>query len=114
MNFERLEVWQRSYALCVNVYLNMRLCKDYGFRDQITKSSLSIPSNIAEGWERYSDKDKYHFLSYAKGSAGELKIQLMIGKDISYLNPYVALKLIDEAEQISRMLGSLMKACKTI
>jgi four helix bundle protein len=55
--FEDLDVWRRSSRLCVDIYKGLATCKDYGFRDQITRSCLTIPSNIAEDFERGSDKD---------------------------------------------------------
>jgi len=86
MQFEQLEVWKRSSRLACEVYKLMATCKDYGFKDQITRSALSIPSNIAEGLERETPKDEARFLYYAKGSAGELVTQLYIGIEIEYVN----------------------------
>jgi len=86
MQFEKLEVWKRSARLASNVYKLMATCKDYGFKDQITRSALSIPSNIAEGLERETDKDESRFLYYAKGSSGELLTQTFIGIDIGYID----------------------------
>ncbi len=74
--FEDLEVWKRSARLSADIYKTLANLKDYGFKDQITRSGLSIPSNIAEGAERESIKEFINFLSYAKGSAGELKTQI--------------------------------------
>ncbi|WP_337946955.1 MULTISPECIES: four helix bundle protein [unclassified Pseudoalteromonas] len=76
MQFEKLDVWKRSARLASNVYKLMATCKDYGFKDQITRSALSIPSNIAEGLERDSQADQARFLYYGKGSAGELVTQI--------------------------------------
>ena len=70
MKFEDLEVWKRSARLSVDIYKQTKKIKDYGFRDQITRSGLSVPSNIAEGIERESDKECIRFLSFAKGSCG--------------------------------------------
>ena len=56
--------------------------RDFGFRDQITRAGLSVPSNIAEGYERDSNKEVANFLNYAKGSAGELRTQIYIGMKI--------------------------------
>ncbi|WP_438863574.1 four helix bundle protein [Neptunicella sp.] len=109
MNYEKLDVWQRSYAVTKNVYSVFKQCKDYGFKDQITRSALSVPSNIAEGWERFSEKEKFRFLSIAKGSAGELKTQLMLARDIGYMTAQLAEPLIIEIEEISKMIGALMK-----
>lgn len=74
--FEDLEVWKRSARLSADLYKAMADLKDFGFRDQITRSGLSIASNIAEGYERNTDKELANFLNYAKGSAGELRTQL--------------------------------------
>ena len=60
--------------------------RDFGFRDQITRAGLSVPSNIAEGHERESYKEMANFLSYAKGSAGELRTQVYIGMEIGYID----------------------------
>ena len=65
--FEDLEVWKRSARLSADIYKTLANLKDFGFKDQITRSGLSIPSNIAEGAERESSKEFINFLSYAKG-----------------------------------------------
>jgi four helix bundle protein len=77
---ERLDVWKRSCRLRVDLYKTLATCGDYGFRDQITRSALSVPSNIAEGYERDSPKEIVRFLRIAKGSWGELRTQLYIYK----------------------------------
>jgi four helix bundle protein len=82
MRFEDLEVWKRSARLSAEIYKHFAACKDYGFKDQITRSSLSVPSNVAEGYERATNKDTNKFLYYGKGSAAELRTQLYI--DIGY------------------------------
>jgi four helix bundle protein len=86
MRFEDLEVWKRSASLSANLYKELRELRDFGFKDQITRAGLSIPSNIAEGFERESQKECLNFLSYAKGSCGELKTQIIIGMDIGYID----------------------------
>lgn len=113
MTYENLAVWQRSFKLVINVYKVFRINNDYGFKDQICRSAVSVPSNIAEGWERYSDKEKFRFLSIAKGSCGELKTQLMLAKEIGYLSNDNTDATIGEAEEISKMLGGLMNKVKS-
>lgn len=108
MTYEKLEVWQRSFKLTVCVFKQFSSLKDYGFRDQITRSALSIPSNIAEGWERVTDKEKVRFLSFAKGSCGELKTQLLIAAEIGYIDSEIVHTMSAETEQIAKMLGALM------
>jgi four helix bundle protein len=83
--FDDLDVWPRSSRLCVDIYKGLATCKDFGFKDQITRSCLSIPNNIAEGFERGSDKDSNKFFYYAKGSSGELRTQIYIGIEIGYI-----------------------------
>ncbi len=107
-SFEKLEVWKRSSRLCVMLYQELKGSKDWGFRDQITRAALSIPSNIAEGHERNSRKEYVQFLRIAKGSCGELRTQLYIGTEAGLLDRGATSALIDETSQISRMLGAII------
>jgi len=109
MRFEDLEVWQRAMRLSADIYKELRVLKDFGFKDQITRSGLSVPSNIAEGFERESQKECLMFLSYAKSSCGELRSQIYIGIDIGYINQKVGKKWLAEATEISSMLSGLIK-----
>ncbi len=108
--FEDLQVWRRSSTLCVDIYRVLASCRDYGFKDQITRSSLSIPSNIAEGFERGSAKDSNKFYYYAKGSCGELRTQIYIGVKIGYIPKDIGMAWKDEVEQLSKMLAALIKS----
>lgn len=109
MRFEDLEVWQRACRLCVDIYKELGTCRDVSFKDQVTRSALSIPSNIAEGYERGSNKDAIKFFYYARGSAGELRTQIYIGIKIGYFQKQTGITLKEEAEQISKMLSALIK-----
>ena len=111
--FEDLEVWKRSARLSADIYKTLATLKDFGFKDQITRSGLSIPSNIAEGAERETDKESANFLNYAKGSAGELRTQIYIGMDIGYIDSKQGKEWINETEEISKMLYGLIKSIKT-
>ena len=110
--FEDLEVWKRSARLSADLYRYFNTLKDYGFRDQITRSGLSIPSNIAEGYERDSAKDRSKFLTYAKGSCGELRTQIYIGMEIGYIENNQGSKWVQETQELSKMLYGLMKYIK--
>lgn len=110
MRFEDLEVWQRACRLCVDIYQQLNECRDFSFKDQITRSALSISSNIAEGYERGTNKDAIKFFYYARGSAGELRTQLYIGIKIGYIPKQIGMNFKEEAEQISKMLSALIKA----
>ena len=109
MRFEDLEVWKKAARLSADIYRELKNLKDYGFKDQITRSGLSVPSNIAEGFERESQKENLNFLSYAKGSCGELRCQIYIGMDVEYIPKDVGKRWIGEAAEISAMLSGLIK-----
>ncbi|WP_290522421.1 four helix bundle protein [Alcanivorax sp.] len=109
LRFENLDVWKRGSALCVEMYRYFYGHKDFGFRDQITRSALSVPSNIAEGFERFSTKERARFWSYAKGSVGELRTQIYIGQEIGYIAEEKAGRWLSESEQLSKMLASMIK-----
>ena len=111
-NFEDLQVWQRSQALAVQVCREAETCSNYGFRDQIVRSAISIPSNIAEGAERLSSKEFIQFLSYAKGSCGELRCQLLIAEELEYFEREESLKMVGETREIFRMIRGLIQSLK--
>ncbi len=110
MRFEDLEVWKRSARLSAEIYKRLKDLRDYGFKDQITRSGLSIPSNISEGIERGSAADCIKFLLYAKGSCGELRTQTYIGMDIDYIDRETGKQWVSETEAISSMLGGLIRS----
>jgi four helix bundle protein len=114
-SFEDLECWKEGVALSVQVYRvsnQGELAKDFGLRDQIRKSAVSIPSNIAEGKERETVKEFIRFLYIAKGSAGELRTQLIIAYQIGYLSDQEKLELIEKTVRIGGMIGNLIKFLK--
>ncbi len=109
MRFEDMDVWKRSSRLSVSIYRELVDLKDYGFKDQITRSGLSIPSNIAEGLERSSDREKRNFLNYAKGSCAELRTQAYIGIEVGYIPKDVGDKWVTETLELSSMISGLMQ-----
>ena len=113
MGFEDLDVWKRGARLSADIYKELSNVKDFGFKDQVTRSGLSIPSNIAEGVERESNKDCIRFLDYAKGSCGELRTQIYIGIDIGYINGETGKKWIQETRELSAMLVGLIRTKQT-
>ncbi|MCU7836174.1 MAG: four helix bundle protein [gamma proteobacterium symbiont of Taylorina sp.] len=112
MNFEDTESWKRSSRLCVEIYRAFAKHRDYAFKDQITRSALSIPSNIAEGLERQSDKETIQFLNYARGSSAELRTQIYIGIEIGYIQKRTGLAWVQESKELSAMIMSLIKYLK--
>lgn len=107
--FEKLEVWKRSSRLCVEIYKALDVCKDRVFKDQITRSALSVPSNIAEGYERNSAREYARFLKIAKGSCGELRTQFYIGIEVGLFDKSDAMRFIQEASEIARMLQAIIQ-----
>ena len=112
MDFEKLDVWKMATDLSVEVYKGMKKVRDYGFKDQITRSSLSIPSNIAEGMTRNGHREKLQFLSIAKGSCSELRTQIYIGQRIDYIEDGVAAEWISRTVRIASMISGLTNKIK--
>ncbi len=107
MNFENLEVWKRSARLSADIYKATATLKDYGFRDQLTRSGLSVPSNIAEGMSRGSNKEKRRFLGIARASLAEARTQIYIGIDIKYINNIDGKEWLKETNELSAMIQCL-------
>jgi four helix bundle protein len=112
-SFEDLEVWQRSCRLSVEIYRVFEGCKRYSLKDQIERAGLSIASNIAEGAERGTAKDFAHFLSFSKGSCGEVRTQLYIARKLDCLTKSQCDSLVVETREISAMLQGLRKSLLT-
>ena len=112
ISFEDLEVWKRAKELSADIYRELQNLKDFGFRDQITRSGLSVPSNIAEGFERKSHKEFVVFLNYARGSCGELRTQIHIGTDIGYISASVGNTWLAESKEISAMIAALINTTR--
>ena len=111
--FEDFDVWKRAAALSADVYWKLAKCSDHGFRDQITRSALSIPSNIAEGMERSSAADRSKFLDYARGSCGEFRTQAVVGTNAGFIESAVSEAWISESREISAMIQGLIRSLKS-
>lgn len=111
MEYKDLQVWQKSVDLCVEVYRLVKLLpkeETYALSDQMRRSVVSIPSNIAEGYARRSTKEYLKFLSIANGSRTELETQLIICKKIGYLKDTDISCAIQTTEEIGKMLSTIM------
>jgi four helix bundle protein len=113
-SFEDLEVWKKSCRLSVRLYKLLRDYRDYGMKDQMLRSSISIPSNIAEGSERKSIPDFQRFINSAQGSAAELRTQIYISREVNIFSDLDAKELIQELKSISKMLLSLHSSLKKL
>ena len=108
--FEDLITWQKARILTTDVYritCQGDFAKDFGLRDQIQRASLSTMSNIAEGFERGGRGEFHQFLKIAKASCAEVRSQLYIALDIGYLNEAEFKKLMNQAEEVGRIIGGL-------
>ena len=115
-SFKQLTVWQEAKALAVAIYkttMDGKFARDFGLRDQIQRSAVSIPSNIAEGYERRSPKEFLYFLSIAQGSLSELRTQLEIANDIGYISKETFLQTDDHCCKIGAMMTNLRKSRTT-
>jgi four helix bundle protein len=108
--FEDLSVWKKSKQLSLGVYRVTNqgaFRRDFALRDQVRRASVSVMSNIAEGFERYSRSEFRHFLSIARGSASEVRSQVHLARELEYLTHEEAAALLDLCFEISRMLAAL-------
>lgn len=110
--FEDLDTWQRARELTRLIYeisSSSNFAKDFGLRDQIRRSAVSILSNISEGFERGGNKEFLMFLSYAKGSCGELRSHMYVALDQEYINDEVFVSITDKTIELSKMIAGFMK-----
>jgi four helix bundle protein len=112
-SFEEIIAWQKSRELNIDFYsitnLSISFSKDFGLRDQMRRSSISISSNIAEGFERETTKEFIRFLYIAKASAGEFRSQLYLANDLKYISIEEYEKLNLKINDISKLLSGLIK-----
>ena len=111
--FKQLKVWAEARDLAVETYRLTStgpLAKDFGLRDQLRRAAVSIPSNIAEGDERDTDKDAVRFFYIAKGSIAELRTQLEIALQVNLLTSEQVAPLETKSVLIAKMLGALIRA----
>jgi four helix bundle protein len=109
--FEDIDAWQKARELTSRIYRitgQGDFSKDYGLKDQIRRASVSIMSNIAEGFERSGTGEFAQFLATAKGSAGEVRSQLYVALDQDYITKATFEPLYGSVTQISRMISGLM------
>ena len=114
--FEELEVWQRAKDLTNLVYqhsIDGAFSRDFGLRDQMRRASVSIMSNIAEGFESQTQAMFIKYLGHAKGSAGELRAQLYIAKDQRYLSEENFSEMFSLAEICSKQLARFIQYLET-
>ncbi len=114
--FRDLEIWKKGIVLVESIYkITQRFPKDeiYGLSGQLRRAAISVPSNIAEGFARFHNKEYKHFLYIALGSCAEMITQIVISAKLGYINNAEEELLIQNIEQISKMTMSLIKKLNT-
>jgi four helix bundle protein len=115
-SFEEINSWQKARILNKRIYQiteNANFKKDFDFTRQIRRASLSITSNIAEGFERNTDKEFIYFLYVAKASAGEVRSQLYLAYDLEYIAKELFDDLLVSVTEISKLLSGFIKYLET-
>lgn len=107
--FEDVKVWQQAKILSLEIYTAFNSCKDYSFRDQIQRAAISVMNNVAEGFERNTNKELSHFLYISKGSCGEVRSMLSIALELKYINKGTYVQLSERSITISKMLSAFIK-----
>jgi len=113
-SFEDLDIWKESMQIAFQVYALFKNCKDFGLKDQIQRSAVSVPSNIAEGFERQTNKEFIQFLHIAKGSCGELKTQIYLAKGLNYIDKEESKSLIEQSKKLSAKITKLITYIQNI
>ena len=107
--FEDIIAWQKAKTLNIIIYASLKTCRDYSFRDQLQRASVSVMNNIAEGFERKSNKEFKQFLFIAKGSCDECRSMLDLAKELGLVGQQDFEKAYSLSLEISRMLSGLIK-----
>ncbi|MGA2297227.1 MAG: four helix bundle protein [FCB group bacterium] len=108
--FEDIIAWQKTKQLSVLIYKTFSNNKDYGFKDQLQRASVSVMNNIAEGFERKANKEFKQFLYVAKGSCGEVRSMLCLAKALGIIPDDKFKEFLKLAEEISKILGGFIKS----
>jgi four helix bundle protein len=108
-SFEEIVAWRLAKELSLEIYTSFKDCKDYGFKDQIQRATISIMNNIAEGYERNGNKEFRNFLYIAKGSAAEVRSMVTIALELKYISENDFNHQYELALRISKLLSGFIK-----
>lgn len=111
-NFEESTTWQKAQDLAMEIYKILKTCKDYSFKDQMQRAAVSVSNNIAEGFERQTNKELAHFLYIAKGSCGEVRSMNHLGKKLGLISTQDFNTTHNLCIQVSQLLSGFIKSCK--
>jgi four helix bundle protein len=108
-NFEDLIAWQKGQDLAVQIYEYFSSSKDFGFRDQICRAAVSVSNNIAEGFDRHSNKEMARFLYISRASSSEVKSMLYLAEKLNMVDSMTANKLRNYCTEVSKIVNGLLK-----
>ncbi|MBI3478142.1 MAG: four helix bundle protein [Acidobacteria bacterium] len=114
-SYRDLIAWQKAMKLVTGIYSSTHRFPSeerFGITNQLRRAAVSVPSNIAEGQARFSQKEFHHFLSQARGSLVEIETQLMIARDLKYLHPGKTEALLALTEELGKILNGLIASIK--
>jgi len=111
--FEDIIAWQKAKELTIELYSDFHSIKDYSFKDQIQRASVSIMNNIAEGFDRYGNKEFTRYLYISKASCSEVRSMLYLAKELNYISEKSFDELYGKTVEISKLLSGLIKSIKT-
>ena len=111
--FEEIESWKEARLLVSDVYKLLGHCRDYGFKDQIQRAAISVMSNIAEGFDRGSNREFVQYLIISRGSASEAKSLVYAGLDVGYLTQDAFEAVMLRCNKISNLLNGFIRFLKT-
>lgn len=108
-HFEDIIAWQKAKELTKAIYIAFHNNRDYGFRDQIQRASVSIMNNTAEGFERKSNKELKQFLFIAKGSCGEVRSMIRLAEELGYISKVQSYEFVVLSTEVSKLLSGFIK-----
>ena len=111
--FEDIIAWQKAQDLAVTIYNLFKDSRDFGFRDQIQRASVSVSNNIAEGFDRMSDKEFVRFLYIALASCSEVKSMIYLSEKLNYLDKVQTLPLIEQCNEVGKIIRGFIKSLST-
>lgn len=112
IRFEDIIAWQKGQDVAVEIYRVFGKSKDFGFKDQVQRASVSISNNIAEGFDRMSNKEFIRFLYIAQGSCSEVKSMLYLAKRLEYIDEQTTIRLIEKSSEIGKIINGLIKSLR--
>ena len=111
-DLEELAIWRMSRELTNLIYSDFKKCKDFAFKDQITRAAISVMNNISEGFCRNSDAEFRQFLNSSKGSVGEVKSMYYIAEDQQYVKQAISIERRNQCQRLINSVSTFMKYLK--